>query len=256
VAEIDQCHRDFGIAEFFFFDDLFNIDKKRLAAMCAAIRSLPYPISWSFRGRINFLDGEILRACKEAGCIRIHFGVEGGNERVLRIFKKGVELEDVRKVFRLCHEVGIETVANFMIGAPGETREEMLETVRFALLLKPTFVEFHVLVPYPYTGIYQDMLSSGSLSSDVWRQFALNPQPEFHPPLCEDSLNAEEMYSLLNAAYRKFYFRPAYIARQFLKLTGLRDLRAKILGAYRLLLVTSAKNKARITPGRGGPASR
>lgn len=243
VAEIDQCYKSFGINEFFFFDDLFNIDKKRLSEMCAAIKGLPYKIIWSFRGRINFLDEEVLRECKEAGCNRIHFGVEAGTDRVLKIFKKGVKLEDVRNVFELCHKVGIETVANFIIGAPSETKVEMDATIRFANSLNPTFVEFHVLVPYPYTEIYKNMLSSGSLKEDVWQQFALNPQPEFNPPLCEDNLSSEEMYMFLNEAYRKFYFRPAYILKQLTKLTNLNDLRSKLKAAYRLLIVTSEENK-------------
>jgi anaerobic magnesium-protoporphyrin IX monomethyl ester cyclase len=238
LAEIDQCHRDFGIDEFFFFDDLFNIDKKRLLAMCATIKSLPYRIIWSFRGRINFLDEEVLLACREAGCNRIHFGVEAGTERVLGIFKKGVHLEEVRSAFELCRKVGIETVANFIIGAPSETREEMNTTIRFAHSLKLTFAEFHVLVPYPYTEIYRNMLSSGALKEDVWLKFALDPQPEFHPPLCEDHLSSAEMYTLLNLAYRKFYFRPSYILKHLAKLTNMKDLQAKLRGAYRLLVVT------------------
>ncbi|MCX5816438.1 MAG: radical SAM protein [Proteobacteria bacterium] len=243
VAEIKQCYEEFGINEFFFFDDLFNLNKQRLSEMCEAIKSLPFKIIWSFRGRINFLDEEVLRSCKEAGCNRIHFGVESGTERVLKIFKKGVELQDIRNVFELCHKVGIETVGNFIIGAPTETREEMDATFRFAYSLNPTFVEFHVLVPYPYTEIYKNMLSSGLLKEDVWKKFALNPQPEFNPPLCEDNLSSEEMYKLLNEAYRKFYFRPAYVFKQVFKLVSFKDFCFKLKGAYRLLMVTKDKDK-------------
>ena len=238
VAEIKHCYEKFGINEFFFFDDLFNINKKRLMEMCEAIKNLPFKIIWSFRGRINSLDEEALRVCKEAGCNRIHFGVEAGTERILQLYKKGIKLEDVQKVFDLCRKVGMETVANFIIGAPTETRAEMDATFKFARSLNPTFVEFHVLVPYPYTEIYKTMLGSGLLKEDAWQAFALNPQPGFKPPLCEQTLSADDLYKLLNEAYRSFYFRPLYMIKQAFKLASFKDLCIKLKGAYRLLVVT------------------
>lgn len=238
AAEIRQCYETFGINEFFFFDDLFNLNRARLMEMCDAIRALPFRIIWSFRGRINSLDEEAVRACKAVGCNRIHFGVEAGTERILQLYKKGLKLEDVRRMFAICRRAGVETVGNFIIGAPTETREEMEATLKFAMSLKPTFVEFHVLVPYPYTEIYKGMLSRGVLQEDVWRQFALNPRPGFKPPLCEETLSADELYQLLNDAYRRFYFRPGYMIKQAFKLTSFKDLSLKLKGAYRLLVVT------------------
>ena len=241
TSEIEQCYLEYGIDTFFFFDDLFNLDKQRLLEMCAAIRCLPFRIKWSFRGRINAVDEHVLRACKDAGCNRIHFGVEAGTERILKIYKKGVTLSEIRKVFTLCRKVGIETVGNFMFGAPGETLAEMKETINFAYSLKPSFVEFHVLVPYPYTEIYKNMLQSGLVKEDVWLQFALDPQPEFVPPLCEEYVPSENMYSLLNQAYRGFYLRPSYIIQHLSKLSSLKDLLLKAKGAYRLHVVTAGK---------------
>lgn len=238
IAEIKQCYNEFGINEYFFFDDLFNLNKQRLVDMCEAFNSLPFKIIWSFRGRINALDEDVLHLCKKTGCNRIHFGVEAGTERILQLYKKGLKLEDVRKVFDMCSKIGIESVGNFIIGAPTETREEMNATLAFARSLNPTFVEFHVLVPYPYTEIYREMLSSGLLKEDVWRKFALDPKPGFKPPLCEGSLSADEMYKLLNDAYRQFYFRPAYMLKHALKLASFKDLFLKLKGAYRLLMVT------------------
>lgn len=245
TAEIEQCYMDYGIDTFFFFDDLFNLNKQRLLDMCAAIKSLPFPITWSFRGRINAVDEQVLQACKDAGCNRIHFGVEAGTERILKIYKKGVTLPAVRTAFELCRKAGIETVGNFMFGAPGETLEEMEETIRFAYLLKPDFVEFHVLVPYPYTAIYKDMLQAGLVKEDVWLKHALNPHPEFIPPLCEEHVGSEQMYGLLNRAYRGFYLKPGYIIKHISRLSSLKDLAMKARGAYRLIVATDGKKSQR-----------
>lgn len=242
TLEIEQCYNEHGVDTFFFFDDLFNLNRQRLLDMCSAISKLPFRITWSFRGRINAVDEQVLQACKAAGCNRIHFGVEAGTERVLKLYKKGVNLPAVRKVFDLCGRVGIETVGNFMFGAPGETLEEMNETVKFAYSLNSTFLEFHVLVPYPYTEIYRNMLQTGLVKEDVWQQFALNPRTGFAPPLCEDKVSSEEMYALLNRAYRGFYLRPRYIFQHLFKLNSLKDLLIKARGAYRLLVVTDGKS--------------
>ena len=243
VTEIADCYEKLGIREFFFFDDLFNISKKRMIEICDAIKKLPFKIKWSFRGRINNLDEPIIRRCQDAGCNRIHFGVEAGTERILNIYKKGLKLDRVRNIFKICHKIEMETVGNFMIGGPSETREEINQTLRFAFELSPTFVEFHVLVPYPYTQIYQKMLASGQLETDVWENYSKNPKSDFNPPLCNTEISSKELYEILNDAYRKFYFRPSYIWKQMKRIESLNDLGKKILGAFRLILVTRAVDK-------------
>ena len=238
AEEIIECHNQYGIDEVFFFDDLFNINKKRLVDMCDAFLQIPFSFQWSFRGRINSLDQEVLCKCKDTGCVRIHFGVEAGTERMQKLYRKNLDLHKVRQVFGICRKLGIETVANMMIGGPGETREEIEETLRFTYELNPTFVEFHVLVPYPYTDIYKSMLKRGTLTKDVWKEHAKKPMASFRPPLCRDTLPPDELYGLLNDAYRRFYYRPSYVLMQIRKLEGLADLFQKVRSAFRLLLVT------------------
>lgn len=238
IAEIIDCYERYKIKEFFFYDDLFNLTKERLLEVCNAISHLPFSVKWSFRGRINTMDEEVIQRCKDAGCNRIHFGVESGTDRIQKILKKFLNLDDVKKIFDICHRNGIETVANFMIGAPTETLEEIKETLRFARSLNPTFAELHVLVPYPYTEIYKNMLNKGMLTKDVWMEYVENPSPGFKPPLSNGTLTADELYDLLNKAYRNLYFRPSFVFRHLLKLESFKDLHKKIRGACRLFVVT------------------
>ncbi|MBF0329427.1 MAG: radical SAM protein [Nitrospirae bacterium] len=241
VAEIDYCYQTYGIHEFFFFDDLFNFNTGRLSEICDAINNLSYKITWSFRGRVNHLDEEILLTCKNAGCIRIHFGVEAGTERMLKIYKKRINLEEIKNIFAICRKIGIETVGNFIIGGPTETKQEIETTIKFSIALNPTYVEYHVLVPYPYTEIYKDMLAKKLLQNDIWKQYALHPQRNFDPPLCEDTMTRDELYKLLNTAYKRFYFRGTYILKQMLMLSSLKDLLIKINGAFKLALIVLKK---------------
>jgi hypothetical protein len=94
-------------------------------------------------------------------------------------------------------------------------------------------------VPYPYTEIYKNMIRTGLLKEDVWLEFALNPQPEFVPPLCEEHVDSAMMYELLNSAYRGFYLRPWYVIKQLFKLSSVKDLLLKAKAAYRIFVVTS-----------------
>lgn len=238
INEMRQCHDTYGITEFFFFDDLFNISRSRVHEICEEIEKLPFKVAWSFRGRINNLDEETIQRCKSAGCNRMHFGIEAGTERILNLYKKGLKKENVVKAFAACRRAGVETVANFMIGAPTETREEIKETIKFAGEIDPDYVEYHVLIPYPYTAIYRQMLKSGQLKKDVWTEHALDPKPNFIPPLANDLIPTDELFEMLNAAYRRFYFRPSYIWRQLHKVEGMTDMYYKARSAFRLMSVT------------------
>lgn len=238
LEEMLECKNRWGIDEFYFFDDLFNISKQRVLDVCDAFEKYKLDVKWSFRGRVNNLDEEALKRCLDSGCNRIHFGVEAGTERILKIYKKGLKLDNVRRVFEICDRLGIETVANFMIGAPTETREEIRQTLKFVSEISPTYLELHVVIPYPYTPIYQKMLADGDLATDVWREHAVDPKPNFHPPLCNKLIPEKELFAILNEAYRKYYFRPSYIMREIKKVTSLKDLMNKAHGAMRLLTVT------------------
>ena len=85
------------------------------------------------------VDEEMLFKLRKAGCERIHYGVEAGTDRILKVLKKGITLEQVREVFRLTRKAGISTLAYFMIGSPNETREDIVETIKLAKELDPDF---------------------------------------------------------------------------------------------------------------------
>ena len=81
----------------------------------------------------------------------------------------------IGKAFKMTKEVGITTLAYFMIGSPRETKSQILETIKFAKKLKPDFVHFSVTTPFPATPLYYMGLEKGQLKSDYWREFAKNP---------------------------------------------------------------------------------
>ena len=239
VSEIKFCYKKYNIQEFFFFDDLFNLNKNRVIDICNEIDKLDFSINWSFRGRISALDEETIIRSKKSGCNRIHFGIEAGTQKMLNCYKKNITLNEISYICNLCQKHKVEVVANFMIGGPHETYADIKETFKFASEIKPDFIEFHVLIPYPYTEIYRNMIANKELATDVWKEFALNPVPNFTPPLIPTTLPEKELFTLLNKAYRNFYLNFWFIFKQLKKIKSFNILKKYIYLACRLLKVTT-----------------
>lgn len=148
IEEIQHCI-ELGVKEILFYDDTFTIKKDRVKTICELMLTKKMNIKWDVRTRVNDVDYEMLRLMKEAGCKRIHFGVESGNEEILNTLKKGITLNLAKESFKNAHKVGIETVGYFMFGCPNETLGQMQETLDLALELNPNYAHFSILTPFP-----------------------------------------------------------------------------------------------------------
>ena len=222
VEEIEECV-NMGIHEILIYDDTFNVDKQRVLAICNLIKKRGLEINFDIRARIDRINKEMLIVLKEAGCVRIHYGIESANQRILEILRKGITVEQAEKVIKMTKDVEIETLAYFMIGNPTETREEILNTIKFAKKLNPDYCHFSVTTPFPATPLYELGLEKG-IFNDYWKEFAANPTKDFVPQLWEENLNREELIKLLEYAYKSFYVRPTYIFYSLLKTRSLAEL--------------------------------
>ncbi len=236
VAEIEACTK-MGIYDFMFYDDTFTVNKKRVLDICNRIIEKKLDISWDIRTRIDTVDEEILENIKKAGCQGIHYGVEAGTEKILKILNKGITISQAQKVFSLTKKYKIPILAYFMIGNPTETREDIYRTFAVAKMLDPDYVHMTILTPFPGTKIYLDGLKNGDITKDYWQEFASNPMSEFKLPYWKGSLSHEELNSLLGVGYKKFYLRFFYILRSIFKLRSLKELKKKIHAGFRVLCI-------------------
>jgi radical SAM superfamily enzyme YgiQ (UPF0313 family) len=212
VDELEACQK-MGIREFFFYDDTFNVNRQRVLDICSEIRRRRLEVTFDIRARVDRMDEEMLKALREAGCERIHYGVESADEGVLQTLRKDIHLDQVRNVFKATRKNGMKTLAYFMIGCPGEDRAKALKSIRFAKELDPDFVHFSVLTPFPATPLYQMGLEQGRFKTDYWADFARHPEKGFQPPLWEEKMRREELIELLRYAYKSFYLRPTVVWR-------------------------------------------
>ena len=194
-------------------------------------------INWDIRARVDTVDKETLKAMKETGCQRIHYGVEAGTQKILNVLRKGITLEQAEKAFRITKKIGIQTLGFFMLGSPQETKEDILQTIKFAKKLKPDFAVFSVTTPYPATDLYRMGLEQKVLPYDYWKEFAENPNLDFKPQFWEKELSREELLSLFTKAYRSFYFRPNYIFKRILRVRSAKEFLLKIKAALNILKI-------------------
>ena len=236
VAEMKYLIEGYGAKEILIRDDTFTLNKKRTMDLCDAIieRGLNKKISWDCISRANLVDEEMLKKMKDAGCWGMHFGVEGGAQKLIDSIKKDTTLEVIEKAFRLCREIGINTRAYMMLGMPESTREDDLKTIEFAKKIDPDWAQFTICTPYPGTQMYDEQMRVGNVSSDwdtfqTWGGFS-----ETKLPWVADGRTSDEIKELQRHALKSFYFRPKVIVRKMTNVDNFPILRKYVLGAMAL----------------------
>jgi len=158
IAELRQLIDEYGIRDFYFIDDLFTIDSRRLEAITAGLIAQRLDIRWQCLGRVDRVSAESLRQMYAAGCRRIHYGIESGNQEILRRISKGIKLEQVRSAVRWAKEAGIQVKGYFMLGLPGDTEETMQQTIDLAVELDLDESMFSLTTPFPGTRLWDELV--------------------------------------------------------------------------------------------------
>jgi anaerobic magnesium-protoporphyrin IX monomethyl ester cyclase len=222
-----------GLRDAFIFDDTFTVDRRWVLEVCEAIRRARLPLVFDVRTRVDVVDPELLQALRAAGCARISLGLEAASDVTLAALGKGTTVDQARRAVAAARGAGLTVYADFMLGSPGESRRDVLDTIDLALELDPDYAQFSATTAYPGTAMYTSMLAAGRLP-DVWRRFAAAPEQGFAPPLASDRLGEEELLALLGTAYRRFYLRPRFVGRYVRKLRSPARLKAAVRAAVRV----------------------
>ena len=146
LDEVEEA-LSFGYDRIHFADDVFTLNKDRVLEICREIRKRELDFRWECLGRVDSINKDLSMKMKEAGCDRIFFGIESGNDRILKMMNKKITVETARKAVNAAHGAGIRTGAFFILCYPGETDGTVLDTLRFATSLPLDYLSF--TVPYP-----------------------------------------------------------------------------------------------------------
>lgn len=154
VDEIESLKDNYKIDSFYFIDDNFTLRRDLVFGICEELEKRRMNLIWSCSARINSLSLELLRKMKNSGCVQIDLGVESGSDDVLKRLKKQITVKQIKEVFDSCHQIGIRTFANILINVPGETENEIEETLMLLDQIKPSVTSFNIFIPYLGTEIY------------------------------------------------------------------------------------------------------
>jgi anaerobic magnesium-protoporphyrin IX monomethyl ester cyclase len=155
IVDEMEAVSNLGYKTIWFADDCFTISKDRVMKICDEIGRRGLDVDWQCLSRVDTLDSELALRMKKAGCERIYFGIEAGDERILKIMGKDIDLQTARRAVSNANSANIETGAFFIIGYPGDSNETILNTLRFATSLPLDYVSFTLPYPIPGTGLYE-----------------------------------------------------------------------------------------------------
>jgi hopanoid biosynthesis associated radical SAM protein HpnJ len=225
------------VKEIFFDDDTFTIGKSRVLEICQKLRPLKF--TWSCNARVT-ADFETLKAMREAGCRLLIVGFESGDPTILKNIEKGATVEQALVFMKNCRCLGFKVHGDFQMGLPGETRETIEKTIRFAMKLDPDTIQVSMSHPYPGTGLYEYLRNQGYLTSETLTDEQGHQVPNFEYP----HLSRQEILKAVEDFYGRYYFRPRVIFR----IVG----RALFSGSERARLYQEGKEFLRLRSKRKG----
>ncbi|HMK42368.1 MAG TPA: hopanoid biosynthesis associated radical SAM protein HpnJ [Methyloceanibacter sp.] len=195
------------VKEFFFDDDTLTDDLPRVEALAKEIGKLG--LTWSCNAKAN-VPYETLKVMKDNGLRLLLVGYESGNQQILHNVKKGMRVDVARRFTKDCHELGIVIHGTFILGLPGESKETIEETIRFAKEINPHTIQVSLAAPYPGTFLYKQAQDNNwlhhedeALLTDLGTQIA---------PLSYPHLSHTEIFDSVESFYKQFYFRAPKIA--------------------------------------------
>jgi anaerobic magnesium-protoporphyrin IX monomethyl ester cyclase len=229
LDQVEEVVNKYGVKEIHFYDDTFTLDRERTMVFSQGVIDRKIDFKWIVRTRTDCVDDEMLALMRKAGCTMISYGVESGNDDVLKIMKRGISVEKTREIFALTKKHGFEIAANIMIGFPGESKETYEDSVRFSKELDPDFVQYSITTAIPGADIYEQTKGDcNSETEDPWRSFALGKMKVVAPEKVRFAgldYSIHDLDKMLSRAYRSFYFRPKIIWRLLRRLSSFDQLK-------------------------------
>ena len=195
------------VKEFFFDDDTFTDDLPRAEAIAKELGKMG--VTWSCNAKAN-VPRKTLEVLKANGLRLLLVGYESGNQQILHNIKKGMRIEVARRFTQDCHDLGIKIHGTFILGLPGETRETIQETIKFATDINPHTIQVSLAAPYPGTFLYKQAVENGWL--DAEHAELIDDSGVQIAPLHYPHLSHTEIFDNVETFYKRFYFRAPKIA--------------------------------------------
>lgn len=219
-----------GYKQFLFVDDSFTLNPKRIIRLCREIRKEKMDIEWICEGRVDNCSYTMLREIVKAGCKIIYFGIESATQRILDYYKKQITPEQSKTAVKTARKAGMDViVGSFIVGAPTETKEEIMNTLEFVKRIPLDFPQFNILGVYPGMDIWDELKMRGVLNEDKYWETGV-----WVSEISSDTVPAEEIRKMIHTSFQHFLRRPSYLMAQLLR---------TIKSPYRLNVVVNNLNR-------------
>ena len=212
VDEMEILRTKYGIRNIGVLDDMFMLDRRRARQIALEIIERGLDIYWGASSRVDAIDYETLKTLNKAGCTTIYVGVESGDSRVLRWYRKGITPTQAMKAIRTAKRAGMGILASFILGAPVETVRSIWKTIKFAIKLSPDYAQFTILTPFPGTWLYNYAVSHGLLLTRDWTKYDTQT-----PVMRLPYISPKKLKELLVKAYLYFYLRGSYLKERIIQ---------------------------------------
>jgi hopanoid biosynthesis associated radical SAM protein HpnJ len=203
------------VKEFFFDDDTFTDDRPRAEAIARELGKLG--VTWSCNAKAN-VPRNTLEIMRDNGLRLLLVGYESGNQQILNNIKKGMRIDIARRFTSDCHALGITIHGTFILGLPGETRETIEETIRFAAEIDPHTIQVSLAAPYPGTYLHRQAVEEGWLDRE--HAELVDEHGVQIAPLSYPHLSHAEIFAALETFYKRFYFRRSKIGELVAEMIG------------------------------------
>jgi anaerobic magnesium-protoporphyrin IX monomethyl ester cyclase len=211
VDEIERGYRDHGLDFFYLWGDTVTLNVKTFTAFCDELIARNLPIQWLSNARAdNLTDPAFVHRLRKAGCWMLAMGIETESEEIRKDMVKRLERKKIQLAIDNMRDAGIRSFAFFIFGYPGETLDSINHTIDYAIELNPDFANFYPAVPYPGTELYAKAVRDGLLVEEDWSRMEYS-----YYLLRGNGLDERVVMDAVNRAKRRFFMRPAYLARRF-----------------------------------------
>ena len=204
VDEVDSLVR-LGVRSVHMYADLFTVNRAHVVDICEGIIRRGLRIRWSCNSRVDFVDEEMLELMARSGCWMISWGIESGDDEVLRLMSKGITTDRVEQALSWSKSAGIMNWGYFIIGLPGETEESIRHTIDFSKRLPLDLALFHIAAPHPGTPLFFQVVDSGWFRPGTrWEEVDMDRSTVLDYP----HLRAEDLERWARRAFREWALRP------------------------------------------------